>query len=245
MSTGAGMKVGITLPQFRGSPADAVVAARAADASDVIDGVFVFDHLWAIGQPDRPALSCWPLLGALAQRTERVVLGTLVARVSLLPDALLAHHVATMLNVAGGPHRFIAGLGAGDVLSKPENEAYGIPFPPAAERLDRLRDCAQRCKAEGATVWVGGLGARVREVARDEQVALNVWGVNAHRVATEAEQGETTWGGVLNDIREPADELLRGLASAGATWAVLAPNYKPNQPPQAAIKVIEEAVAQA
>jgi alkanesulfonate monooxygenase SsuD/methylene tetrahydromethanopterin reductase-like flavin-dependent oxidoreductase (luciferase family) len=237
------VRVGITVPQFRGAPADALAAARAADESGVIDGVFVFDHLWAINQPDRPALSCWPLLGAFAQATERVTLGTLVARVSLLPDAVLAHHVATMLDAVGTPDRFIAGLGAGDVLSQSENEAYGIPFPPVGERLARLLDCTRRCKAEGATVWVGGLGKNIRAIAREERVALNVWGVNAHRVATEAEQGETTWGGVLADVRETPEQLLRELEEAGATWAVIAPPYKANQPPNAAIKVIEDAIA--
>ena len=238
------MKVGVTLPQFRDGAEAALAAARAADESAVIDGVFVFDHLWAIGQPGRPALSCWPLLGALAETTDRVVLGTLVARVSLLPDAILAHHVATMLRMVGAG-RFVAGLGAGDVLSKAENEAYGIPFPPADERLGRLRDCARRCIAEGATVWIGGLGPKIRDVARAEDVALNVWGVSAHRVAQEASDGEVTWGGVANDYPGDPAELLAAVRDAGATWAVIAPTYKAGEPPERAIKVIEDAIARA
>ena len=238
----------MTLPQFRGAPDDALAAARVADATEGIDGVFLFDHLWAIGQPDRPSLSCWPLMGAIAQLTERVVLGPLVARVSLLPDAVLAHHVESMLRMVG-PDRFIAGLGAGDKLSKPENEAYGIPFPSLDERVERLVDCAQRCRAAGATVWIGGLSPKVREVAQNEQVALNVWGVEPSRVAAEydAGAGEVTWGGVLHEHthdREPA-VFLRELKTAGATWAVCAPRYRPGEPPDSAIKVIGQAAAEA
>ena len=237
------MRIGITLPQFREDPSDALAAARVADADPRIEGVFVFDHLWAIGQPDRPALSAWPLLGALASVTERVVLGTLVARVSLLPDAVLEHHVATMLSMVG-PHRFVAGLGAGDSLSKAENEAYGIPFPPVDERLAVLDDCTARCLAAGATVWVGGLSSKVAAIARERGVALNVWGVDPARVAADAADGEVTWGGVAADVGTLAP-FLAELRAAGATWAVVAPDYKKNAAPEAAIKTISEAAAAA
>ncbi|HVM10410.1 MAG TPA: LLM class flavin-dependent oxidoreductase [Acidimicrobiales bacterium] len=238
------MRIGVTLPQFRASADDAIAAARAVDADPKVDGVFVFDHLWAIGQPDRPALSCWPLLGTLAHHTDRVVLGTLVARVSLLPDAMLANHVEAMVRILG-PDRFIAGLGAGDKLSKPENEAYGIPFPPLDARLDRLRSCVRRSVDAGATVWVGGLSERVAHLAREEGVPLNLWGVDAGRVQHAAATGEVTWGGVVNDYPGNPADLLRSLREAGATWAVLAPQYKPGEPPDRALNSISEAVAAA
>src|SRR5687768_9169533 len=133
------MKIGVTLPQFRPRPGPALEAARAADEAG-LDGVFVFDHLWAVGNPDRPALNAWPLLGALTGVTERAVLGTLVARVSLLPDAVLVHKLETVLRMVG-PERLVAGLGTGDKLSEPENVAYGLPYPPASERRAQLADC--------------------------------------------------------------------------------------------------------
>ena len=46
------MRIGVTLPSFR-DDASAVDAARQAERLG-LDGVFVFDHLWPIGQP-RPA----------------------------------------------------------------------------------------------------------------------------------------------------------------------------------------------
>lgn len=240
------MRVGVTLPQFRADPAPALAAARAADevgARDgTIDGVFVFDHLWAIGQPERPALSAWPLLGALAAVTEQVIVGSLVARVSLLPDAVLEHHVRTMLRVVGAD-RFIAGLGAGDKLSRPENEAYAIPFPSLGERVDRLRDSAQRASAAGATVWIGGLHPTVAAVAADLRVARNVWGVDEDVVKQAGAQGEVTWGGVVADQPDGAAGTVRRMREAGASWCVLAPPYSPTTDPAATIKTISEAIA--
>ena len=73
------MKVGITLPQFRDDAEAAIVTARAAEDAG-LDGVFVFDHLWPIGRPERPVLqACFTLLGAIARRPRGADLGPLVA----------------------------------------------------------------------------------------------------------------------------------------------------------------------
>src|SRR5204862_6311366 len=108
----ATLNVGITLPQFREEAGPALEVARSAEAAG-LDGVFVFDHLWPLGRPDRPALHSTTLLGALAAETSRVTLGTLVARVGLVPNAVLVHALVTLHRIAGDG-RFIAGLGTGD-----------------------------------------------------------------------------------------------------------------------------------
>jgi alkanesulfonate monooxygenase SsuD/methylene tetrahydromethanopterin reductase-like flavin-dependent oxidoreductase (luciferase family) len=95
------MKVGITLPQFRDDADTALDAARRAEALG-LDGVFCFDHLWPMGQPGRPALSSGPLLGALAATTSTIAIGTLVARVGLLPDDVLSWELATLHELSGG-----------------------------------------------------------------------------------------------------------------------------------------------
>src|SRR5579884_2981736 len=59
------VKVGVTLPQFRHEADTALAAARQAEELG-LDGVFVFDHLWPMGSPDRPIISAAPVLGALA-----------------------------------------------------------------------------------------------------------------------------------------------------------------------------------
>ncbi len=242
------MKIGIVLPQFRDDPSAALETARRAEAGG-LDGVFVFDHVWPIGQPDRPALHGMTLLGAVAAETERIAIGTLVARVSLLPPAVLVHSFETLARMAGD--RLIAGLGTGDRSSEPENLAYGIPFPPVEDRLHELEEVAQQVREAGITTWVGGLSAATHDVAARHADAVNIWGVDASRVAvTTAEMKghgvEVTWGGQVLVGADDADaaaryaetgdrpglvhgsvasviEQLRAFADAGATWAVAAP----------------------
>jgi alkanesulfonate monooxygenase SsuD/methylene tetrahydromethanopterin reductase-like flavin-dependent oxidoreductase (luciferase family) len=213
------VRVGITLPQFREDVETAVEAARHAEAAG-LDGVFAFDHLWPIGRPDRPALHMLPFLGALAVETERVVLGSLVARVGLFPDAVLVNGLRTVARMAG-TGRFIAGLGVGDRLSRAENEAFGVPFAPVAERVASLVTCCRELRATGVPVWVGGRSTAVQEVAEAEADALNLWQAPVEEVA--ARRGTVlTWAGQVR----PEDDLpalLAGLRDAGATWAVCAP----------------------
>ncbi len=233
------MKVGITLPQFRPSVEPAMTAARAGEDLGV-DGVFVFDHVFAIGQPHRPARSAWPLLGALAAETGRVALGPLVARVSLLPTAVLVHTLESLQRMVG--ERLITGLGSGDRLSRMENEAVGVPFPPANERLAALADAAAQVRRLGITTWVGGLSPAVRAIAQAEADALNFWAVPPERVAAETEV-QVTWGGPAAATVDDTAELLRQVAAAGATWAVCAPPYGQESDPRPAVAVVAEAAA--
>jgi hypothetical protein len=208
------MKVGITLPQFRDTADAALDAARQAEDLG-LDGVFCFDHLWPMGQPGRPALSSGPLLGALAATTSTIAIGTLVARVGLLPDDVLSSELLTLHRLSGG--RLIAGLGTGDHLSRPENEAFGLPFEPAAERRVRLATVAATVGAAGIPVWVGGGLPKTVELARSLRVAVNLWDGDAIRVAE-----LTAWGGPVGDSVDRARARLVEMAGAGATWAVCA-----------------------
>ena len=233
------MKIGITLPQFRPSVEPSLAAARAAEAAG-LDGVFVFDHVWAIGNPSRPARNAWPLLGALAGETERVALGPLVARVSLLPNAVLAHNLESLHRMVGD--RLIAGLGAGDKLSEAENEAVDVPFPPAAERLADLADACRRTCALGIATWVGGLSKKVHDLARQEGVVLNLWGVEPERVAS-VDDVEVTWGGTAPKEADAVTDLVDRLRAAGATWAVLGPPYGVDADPVPAVEMVAGAIA--
>lgn len=233
------MRVGITLPQFRPSAEPALAAARAAEAAG-LDGVFAFDHVFAIGQPDRRASSAWPLLGALAAETQRVALGPLVARVGLLATAVLVHNFESLQRMVG--ERLIAGLGTGDRLSRAENEAVGVDFPPAAERLALLAEAAAATRRLGITTWIGGLSPAVRGLAMAEADSLNLWAVPPERVA--AETGiEVTWGGPAAATVDDTANLLRRLAAAGATWAVCAPPYGNDADPAPAVAVVADAAA--
>ena len=214
------MRVGITLPQFRDESDPAIDAARRAEALG-IDAVFCFDHLWPMGQPGRPAISSGPLLGALAASTSTITVGTLVARIGLLPDDVLVAELSSLATLSRG--RLIAGMGTGDHLSRAENDAYGIPFEPASERRVRLASVAARVRDEGIPVWIGGGLPRTVELARTLSVAVNLWEGEVMRVAELVATGvEVTWGGPVGDTVEEATRRLTEVAEAGATWAVCA-----------------------
>jgi len=231
------MRIGCMLPTFRRDAA-AVAFARAAEDAG-LDGVFVFDHLWPMRQPARPALYGRLVLAAVAAATSRISIGTLVSRVGLVPDECLIGELSTVDVVSGG--RLIAGLGVGDSKSADEHEAYGLPMLSANERREGLRRVASALKEGGVPVWIGA-GARVtNEVAGEVGAAINVWQRPAEDIARRAIEGingaagaagaagtegrgagEVTWGGELPAGVEESGRMLAELAAAGASWAVVA-----------------------
>jgi F420-dependent oxidoreductase-like protein len=143
---------GFQIPGFRhAGAADSEMFDRtlehvlAAEASG-FESAWVMDHFWqlpALGGPDEPILEAYTLLGALAARTQRVQLGTLVTGVTYRNPAMLAKMVTTLDVISKG--RAILGIGA--AWYDPEHDGYGFAFPPARERLDRLEEAVQICRA--------------------------------------------------------------------------------------------------
>jgi alkanesulfonate monooxygenase SsuD/methylene tetrahydromethanopterin reductase-like flavin-dependent oxidoreductase (luciferase family) len=212
------LRVGVTLPTFRDDALALEAARRAEDLG--LDGVFVFDHLWPLGAPGRPALSAFPMLGALAAVTRRISFGPLVARIGLVPDAVLVAELLSLDVMA--PGRLIAGLGTGDAKSAAENAAYGIPVDaPDARRL-KLLEVARHVRAAGVRVWIGGGSVATTELAIEVGAAVNLWEGQPAAVAALQTRCEVTWAGpVAGDVPQIA-EWLAELARAGATWAVCA-----------------------
>src|SRR5882724_5209638 len=138
------MRFGLQLPNFTFDVPDAQLFDRvveyAAVAEDTgFDSLWVMDHFFQLppmGGPDQPMLEAYTLLGALAARTERVQLGTLVTGVTYRNPAMLAKIVTTLDVISKG--RAILGIGA--AWYEPEHEGYGFDFPSARERLDRLEE---------------------------------------------------------------------------------------------------------
>ncbi len=144
------MRFGLQIPNFAADAPvglfEGVVAMAAAAEDSGFDSVWVMDHFYQLppmGGPDAPMLDSYTLLGALAARTARVRLGTMVTGVTYRNPAHLAKIVTTLDVISGG--RAILGLGAAwyDV----EHEGLGFDFPPAPERLDRLEEALQICRA--------------------------------------------------------------------------------------------------
>ncbi|MEA3184289.1 MAG: hypothetical protein QOJ74_766 [Ilumatobacteraceae bacterium] len=87
---------------------DAVLRAEA----DGYDTTWVFDHFdGAMLDGDRPMLEAFTLLGALAEATSTIGLGTLVANVANRHPAVLAAAASTVQRISRG--RLMLGLGAG------------------------------------------------------------------------------------------------------------------------------------
>lgn len=120
------------------------VATTAEEAG--FDSLWVMDHFYqigAVGRRSEPMLEGYTLLGALAARTSRASLGTMVTGVTYRNPALLAKMATTLDVISSG--RAVLGIGA--AWNDDEHEGYGFSFPGAAERLDRLEEALQICRA--------------------------------------------------------------------------------------------------
>lgn len=138
--------------------------ARAAEAAG-FSLVTVMDHLYQIqgvGRPEEPMLEGWSVLAALARETSTIRLGTLVTGVTYRNPAILAKTATTLDVISGG--RAIFGLGA--AWYEQEHDAFGVPFPPIKERMDRLDEALTivRGMFSGERTTFDGVHYQVRDV---------------------------------------------------------------------------------
>jgi F420-dependent oxidoreductase-like protein len=140
----------VQLPNFSGTdPAGLFehVAGLATAAEDAgFDSVWVMDHFFQLpplGGPDQPMLEAYTLLGALAARTRRVQLGTLVTGVTYRNPAILAKIITTLDVISRGR----AILGIGGAWYDVEHQALGVDYPRDGVRLDMLEEAVQVCRA--------------------------------------------------------------------------------------------------
>ena len=116
---------------------DWLALAKACEAHGV-PALFRSDHYLNLGgeNPERGSLDAWATISALAAVTTTLRLGTLVSPATFRHPSELAKVVATADHVSGG--RVELGLGAG--WHEREHRAFGFPFPPLRERMDRLAE---------------------------------------------------------------------------------------------------------
>jgi len=120
------------------------VALAAADAG--FSGLALMDHLIQIpqvGRPFEPIPEPWLTLGFLAGLGTGLQLGTLVTPVTFRAPGILAKTAATLDTLSGG--RAFCGIGAG--WWDREHAGFGLPFPPAAARLDLLETAIETMRA--------------------------------------------------------------------------------------------------
>jgi F420-dependent oxidoreductase-like protein len=143
------MKIGLHVADFSwpgGPPTLAKDLRRIAGAAE--DAGFarlsVMDHVWqihVIGPPEHDMLEAYTTLGYLAACTSRVELVSWVTAVVYREPGLLAKLVSTLDVLSGGR----AWLGIGAAWNEEEARGLGLPFPPTAERFERLEEALQIC----------------------------------------------------------------------------------------------------
>jgi F420-dependent oxidoreductase-like protein len=140
--------VDFALPGAPGSLASSL-AETARIAEDGGATTFtVMDHWFQMEMMSSaadPMLEGYTTLGFLAGQTSRMRLGLLVTGVTYRHPGLLAKIVTTLDVLSGGR----AQLGVGAAWYEREHRGLGVPFPPLAERFERLEETLQIC----AQMW--------------------------------------------------------------------------------------------
>ena len=137
------MKVGLKLAPQHVSIEDLHHVWQVADDAG-------FDHLWdfdhfnpIVDSLDGPIYEGWTLLAAMAERTRRVRLGCMVTGNTYRHPAVLAKMAVTVDHLSGGRLEF--GIGAG--WAEVEHRMLGLEFYTTGQRIRRLREAVQVCKA--------------------------------------------------------------------------------------------------
>lgn len=192
---------------------------RAEEAG--FDSVFVSDHFqpWMHEGGHSPAVL--PLLGALGERTSRVLLGTSVLTPTFrYHPAVIAQAFATLGVMY--PGRIVLGVGTGEALNE---VTLGLDWPAAPERFQRLKEALALIRAlwSGDRVTFEGTYYRVSDatVYDRPEVPVPIW-IGAAGPAAARLAGRVADGFITTSGKDPAlytDTLLpavaEGLAAAG------------------------------
>ena len=141
------MKLGLQVPNFTWPGGQeqlgdtfGLVAERAERAG--FYSLWVMDHFFQIsvvGPSEHEMLEGWSALAFAAGRTNRIKLGTMVTGVTYRYPGILIK-TATTLDVLSHGRAY---LGIGAAWNEEEHKGLGVPFPPIAERFERLEETLQ------------------------------------------------------------------------------------------------------
>ena len=191
------MKIGVQLPEVEREvrwPELREVAMVAEDCG--FDSIWLGDHLLYRG-PDgtaRGPWEAWSVLAALAEATERVELGPLVAATSFHAPAMIAKKAAAVDEISGG--RLILGLGAG--WNRVEFEAFGFPYDNRVSRFAEAFTIIRTLVREGAIDFEGeyyaNKGMELVPLARpDMKILIGSNGARMLRIALPHADMWNTW----------------------------------------------------
>jgi len=117
--------------------------AKAAEGAGIRTLSFM-DHFFqmeAMAPAEDPMLEGYTALGFVAGVTRRLRLRLLVGGVTYRHPGLLAKTITTLDVLSGGR----AELGLGAAWYEREHRGLGVPFPPIAERFERLEEALRIC----------------------------------------------------------------------------------------------------
>ncbi len=141
------MHLGLQVPSFTWSKDQgqlgetfALIAERAERAG--LYSFWVMDHFFQIqmvGPAENEMLEGWSALAFAAGRTNHIKLGTMVTGVTYRYPGLLVKTATTLDVLSHGRAYF----GIGAAWNEQEHKGLGVPFPPMAERFERLEETLQ------------------------------------------------------------------------------------------------------
>jgi len=160
------MRFALSVPPFT-DPAAVVGLARTAEESGW-DGFFLWDHLRWDGAHD--IHDPWVLLGAIAQTTDRMLLGTLVTPLSRRRPWVVAKQLVTLDHLSGGRAVLGVGLGAPDIAD-------------FADFGDQAGRAARAAMLDEALDLIAGLvtGETVDHRGEHYTVTANIWPPSVQR----------------------------------------------------------------
>jgi F420-dependent oxidoreductase-like protein len=131
------MRICLMIEGQEGVTWDQWLALALACEEHGLEGLFRSDHYAPIGSPPGTgSLDAWATLSALAARTDRIRLGTLVSPVTFRHPSVLAKMAVTADHASGG--RVELGLGAGWFPN--DHFTYGFPFHDTKQRMSMLAE---------------------------------------------------------------------------------------------------------
>ncbi len=149
------MRVGLQVPNFTYPGGSAhlgdqfgAIAQQAERAG--FYSLWVMDHFFQIagvGSPEHEMLEGWSALAFAAGRTNHIRLGTLVTGVTYRHPGILVKTATTLDALSHGRSYF----GVGAAWNEMEHTGLGVPFPPRAERFERLEETLKIARQ----MWAG------------------------------------------------------------------------------------------